>query len=470
MSDESFDVVVIGGGLAGICCAGELVLEGVRTLLISESKEVGLAIRSRMVAGNRAIMQGPTYQVGWGGGWWPTLVRRLNVPVRVPNGFGPADYNLAIEGNPEVLRVPQSVCSAAGLTEALGEVFPFPAGAMGEVERILDSALAIPYPQLLRMHDVPLVQWLEDQKADEFVAHFMLMIAAAFNASTSTPEFSRENSSVFGAIGVLRSCFCGEAVFGYVYPDHREGMAMPLARAIEHRGGAVWRGRHVSHVNTVDGRVRSVILDDDTEIKTQNVAMACSNSRIRSLLDPLPPEVERPLSHGEKNAHKTFFVFGVLDKPAVPSDQCVGVLSPEGSMVQWMMPVHSLAPWCVQPGKQLVVSGTAIQVDELKNHGGEDAIYARLHNVTDCYYPGYKDALVATDALTHPSGNLWFGPVFTGPKLPRSVESVDGLWFVGENSTPVGGIWMEAAASAGILGARQIFAALKRASIAGGER
>jgi len=42
-----------------------------------------------------------------------------------------------------------------------------------------------------------------------------------------------------------------------------------------------------------------------------------------------------------------------------------------------------------------------------------------------------------------------------GPKLPRKAESIDGLWFVNEAS-PTAALWMEAAASAGIMGAREM--------------
>jgi glycine/D-amino acid oxidase-like deaminating enzyme len=32
--DIRFDVIVIGDGMAGLCCAGELVLQGARVLLL----------------------------------------------------------------------------------------------------------------------------------------------------------------------------------------------------------------------------------------------------------------------------------------------------------------------------------------------------------------------------------------------------------------------------------------------------
>jgi hypothetical protein len=93
-------------------------------------------------------------------------------------------------------------------------------------------------------------------------------------------------------------------------------------------------------------------------------------------------------------------------------------------------------------------------------HGTDDEIFTRLADLTASFQPGYKNAAV-TDRYTHKAGHLWFEPLCVGPKLPRTIDSVEGLWFVGEGSTPTGGIWMEASASAGILGARQMAAAIR---------
>ena len=76
-----FDAIVIGAGVAGLCCAGTLVAQGLRPLLVCETKEVASTLRSQWVDGNRGIMQHPAWQVAWGGGWWYGLARELNIPV-----------------------------------------------------------------------------------------------------------------------------------------------------------------------------------------------------------------------------------------------------------------------------------------------------------------------------------------------------------------------------------------------------
>ena len=51
------EVVVVGAGIAGLACAGTLVLEGHDTLLIAETPEVGWNLRPVEVEGNRGYVQ-----------------------------------------------------------------------------------------------------------------------------------------------------------------------------------------------------------------------------------------------------------------------------------------------------------------------------------------------------------------------------------------------------------------------------
>ena len=455
MGDNRFDAIVIGAGIGGLCCAGELVLQGLKPLLIAEGKEVGVALKPKMVDGNRGIMQGPTNQIAWGGGWWTSVVRRLNVPVRVPRGFGALPYDLAIAGSPEIIPVAQHLTSAADMTAMLCDAFPMVAGAAGEIDRILDLALNIPYQHLATMDELPLVEWLAEQRADELVSFLMVMLASA--ALASTADFCRDNVSVYGAIGGLRTLF-GEAVFGYVYPDHREGMAIPLGQAIERRGGTIWRGRRVEQVTVDSGRVGSVVLRDGTEISAPVVALACSNARVSQLLDPLPPEVAAPLEASARNAHQDFHAFAVLDEPVVPAERngWLGVVNtyPTQPLV-WSAPLHAVAPWLAAPGKQFLMAALCIPATDEARLGGDTAV-SLLRDTLERYYPGALAAASTVDIASHPPGHLWYDNMTTAPKLSRTIDSVDGLWFVGEGSKPTCGFYMEAAASAGVLGARAI--------------
>ena len=57
MTEQQFDAIVIGAGVAGLACAATLVLEGKRPLLVCETNEVASTLRSEWVDGNRGLMQ-----------------------------------------------------------------------------------------------------------------------------------------------------------------------------------------------------------------------------------------------------------------------------------------------------------------------------------------------------------------------------------------------------------------------------
>lgn len=462
MTADEFDVIVVGAGVAGLCCAGELILSGSNTLLISETQEVGFAIKPHVIEGNTAVLQAPTHMVGWGGGWWPALARRLNAEIRAPNGFNSLGYNLAVEGTGQVHRLTQGALTASSLNAALaelaGEIDPGLGSAFtADCERVLYNALAIPYQELAKMDRVRMSDWLVDQKADELVSQAILMIGAGMYGSTI--DFIRREASVYGLLGMLRTLFCAEATFGWVYPDNRAGLAIPFARAIEGHGGSIWRGRRVANLIVDGDRVRGVTLDDGTEVRAPAVALACGNGRTAELLPDPPDEVKAALVYSERVIpHHDFHLLSVLDEPVLPADfkSWVGVLSTEGSLLAWMTPIHATAPWAVRSGTQFVESAITCPAADGDLEGAEE-IFARLDGLTESFFPGFQAARTVAERYNpkRPS-NLWFGPICAGPKLPRTVASIPGLWFVGEGSTPTCGVYMEGAASAGILGARQM--------------
>src|SRR4051812_34361481 len=124
MSNDDHDVIVIGAGAAGICCAAELVLQGLRPLLIAESREVGYQFRPMVMEHGRIPLQFLTRNLYGEGGWWYSLAKRLDIPVRMrPCEAAFASTRL---GSGEVKKSPP-ILSANGLAEKLAAGAPDPA-------------------------------------------------------------------------------------------------------------------------------------------------------------------------------------------------------------------------------------------------------------------------------------------------------------------------------------------------------
>lgn len=453
MANDRYDVIVVGAGLAGLACAGELVLQGKRPLLVCETKEVATTIRSTMVAGNRAIPQVPTWNIGWGGGWWMPLVKAFKIPLRYHPE--PRLELTVFEGNgPGAIHSIPRCPTASGLTETLIELSPWPIDAVkDEFEKVMEAGFAIPYEELWKMERVSLGEWLDGQNVSEMASLLVQVMLAAF--TMVDVELLSEKISVFGAFGYLRCYVGGEAVLPVIYPDNREGLAIPLARAIEDRGGHIWRGRRVREVIIEDGVARGVLFEDGSDVTAPVVAMAVGNARLPALFDPLPPELEAPLAASTDMVD--FYTYTSLSQPvASNSPSFLGILDEGGIPIAFTWPMHAVAPWTTQPGQQLVVATAAYSPKILTELGGSEAAYARMNDIHEVYFPGFNDAIIEQTTQSH--NHLWYDQLSSGPKVPRTIQSVRNLWFVGEGSTPIRGCGFEAAASAGVLGARGIAA------------
>jgi glycine/D-amino acid oxidase-like deaminating enzyme len=450
-NETEFDVIVVGAGLAGLGCAAELVLRGKRPLLLCETKEVAQTLHSVDVDGNLGLMHHLAIQSSWGGGWWFHLARQLRLDVAVHH-YG-NHLEATVRGSGVINQLPISCPTAKSLVNVFQQFSPIPIDDIaGQLEDVLHAGLTIHYEDLLTMNRVPFRSWLADQGADDVVAYLLLTFCG--QAALLTAEEAAEHLSTFGALGMLRTMMCGEGLLAVVAPDAREGIAIPIANAIEARGGAVWRSAKVDRVLIDGDQVKGVRLRDGREVFAPDVALAVGNTRIPNILDEVPAELKPALAYKAGTDRKEFSVYLVIDQPLIPPRQGSyrAVLTPEYKFLQWEWPLHEIAPWTTKPGLQQLVVERLLTAEGVAEIGSEDAVYDDMIEVCDELYPGFRDAIVAMTKDHH--AHHWIGPLHAGPKLPRNVESVRGLWCVNDTSTPVGAIYSEAATSAGILGAR----------------
>jgi phytoene dehydrogenase-like protein len=459
VTENEFDVVVVGAGFAGLCCAGTLVEKGVRVALVSETREVGWNLRPQMVAGNRGFIQHPFWQSAWDGGWWYPLARALNVPFQfefVP----PVDILIRGSKGPREM----SLCSSAsGLFDMFAQLAPIPIEPMrNEFEGLFQEGLRWDWRDLMAKSDVPLREWLAERDVSPAVQALLYLFAG--NIMETTPEMGAEHLSVFGLFGLLRGIVCAEAPSLTIKPDVWSGLLVPMGKAIERAGGSVLRGTKVDKVLIEGGRAVGLTLRDGRELKAKAVAIATGTSRVPALLPQMPDEVRVAVDYAAQLEGEDVCIYVVLGRPVVTMDHWGFVLDESGSYLEWFSPIHKLAPWATQPGKQFIVAQTVWTPEDFAKLGGQAAIVERMMDLNEEIFPGFKEATEAIEVQHH--RHLWMVPFVHGPKLPRCTKEVPGLWFVGDGSSPVVGMGVEAAAGAGVLGARDILAALRSETIA----
>jgi glycine/D-amino acid oxidase-like deaminating enzyme len=455
MPEHAPDVIVIGAGAAGICCAAELVLQGLHPLLIAESKEVGYQFRPMVMKHGRIPLQYLTRNLYGEGGWWYALAKRLEIPVRLHPAA--ATFASTRLGSGELKESPP-ILSASGLADRLAAGAPDPSSVNRDaLHRVLYTALSMPPEELSGLAEVSLAEWVDKVGGDELVTRLCLGLATS--ASYLTRDQAERYISVFGAFSRLRGFFFGEAVMCAIEPDPRAGLFVPLGQAIEQRGGMVWRGRRASRVLVESGRAVGVVMEDGTEARAPMVAVAAGSARVAGLFpDAVPFEVqaveefERAL--GE---HREYISVSIVDRRMFP-DGLLGITTSndQGTRIQADFTVTVAAPWCTPAGWEAIATELIRPTAQVNADGGPDALFERMREVTESALPGFTEATVERATESHPS---FVSPFLCGPKLPRSSPSLAGLWFVGEGSAPVDGVYAEGAASAGVLGARAMAAA-----------
>jgi len=310
---------------------------------------------------------------------------------------------------------------------------------------------------------VEFVEWLDKEGADELTSR--LCLGFATKSSWLEPEQAERYLSVFGAFARLRNYFYRAHEMCTVAPDPRAGLFVPLAAEIERRGGHVWRNRRVVQVLTHHDTAVGVVLEDGTEARAPVVALAAGTARLASLFpDGTPPEIEAVVNFEQSlGDYREYISFAIVDRTfSRPPQQFVFTSNAEGERLQVDWSVTSLVPWATRAGWEMIATEVVRPSSAVEAAGGSEVLYSGMRKVTDGLYPGFEDAMVEYATDQHPQ---FVTPLLTGPKLPRRSPSLRGLWYVGEGSVPVDGLYTEGAASAGILGARSIVGQLANDTI-----
>jgi glycine/D-amino acid oxidase-like deaminating enzyme len=452
------DVIVVGAGAAGVCCAAELVLSGLRPLLISEAADVGFQFRPMPMKQARPLRQALGRSLYGDGGWWYSLVKRLDVPIKLHRQH--LRIGSAKVGAAEIKGVPSQM-SAGELAGLLAARAPASLGT-AEVEtmrRVLHMTLTMPRQDLAALQGITVAEWVQKVGGNQEVTD----ICVAFAASSSylSPEQVERYLSVFGFFSRLRDFYFGEAELCAVEPDLQTGLFVPLAAAIEQHGGIVRRGHRVAGLHREGDRIVGVVMDDGAEFRAPVIALAAGTSRLPGLFDgPAPHEVRAVRDfEAEVGSYKEFMTMYVVDRKLFPKDwDAVTVSSEAGTRLQFDFSATALAPWGNRPDWEVIGSERLCSAAQVEQEGGSDGLFDRMRETTEALIPGLAEATVERVARSHPS---FLTPGLVGPKLPRQSPSLGGLWYVGEGSVPVDSVYGEGAASAGVLGARAITASLR---------
>jgi len=404
MPNDSTDVVVVGGGLAGLTCAGLLAREGARVALLERAPALGGRAQSAS-RGGFVFNLGPHAFYSHGPG--ADALRALGVKL---SGRDPTRRRNHLLHRGQLHRLPTglgsllttSVLSARGRFEAMR--------ALVAAQRADARALA----------SVPAGDWVRRQSRDPVVVE---LLDAVLRLSTYT--HAPELLSAGAALGNFQA-----AGRGVLYLDGGwQALVDAVLGAAESFGARIRTGAAARRLQST-GRGWRVELDGAEPLEARAVVLALPPQAAASLL---PSEELRRRAAEDVPVHvaamdlglsrlpvpEVRFVLGI-DRPmylSVQSDVASGVAPDGGVMMQLARYLH--------PGERADAAALERELEEL----------------LDVAQPGWRDVVVERRFMPHLMVTPALVPAAGGGYAARApVESEDrpGLFLAGDWVGPAG--------------------------------
>ncbi len=238
MRDESFDVIIVGGGMGGLNLAALLTSEGKRVLVLEKSG------RERL--GGRAA-SGKVHDSA------------------VDNGI----KGLILAGSQdEIFRrigkvMPENVCrwTNHGQVHMNGEwrtIEDIVAGSFDEFSRVyMNAAKQMSYEEIEQLDDVSVEQFAQERTGDQGVIDFLRYLGWLFGGTMTEPH-DYSAGMLFYSVKKQLDTLKRFPHQSYWVKGGSGAIAGPLVEAIEEGGGEIRTGAAVSHIVIEDGRVKGV--------------------------------------------------------------------------------------------------------------------------------------------------------------------------------------------------------------------
>jgi phytoene dehydrogenase-like protein len=319
-----------------------------------------------------------------------------------------------------------------------------------EYHEILTQLSSIDWPEYSQYCSIGFGDWLDQRDTSALVS--LTLNAYVANLLFLPHDMCSEYLSVAAAAAALRGKIMGGGVRMTALPNGRDGLFRKLADYIESRGGLVERTAYLSEVSIEDGHARGIRLTDGEALTGAAVAVAVPGARVGRYIDPLPDVVRTAAEYQSQLTLIDSFVATRLGEPVV-TVRAMGYYSDfEGACIQAFHPIHLSSPMTVPAGDQLLVTQHYRSASDERD---AEQLLIDQNEATERIFPGFEKVSIESDAWQENRYSL--AAQAYGPKVPRTVEDITGLWFVGEGSEPAAGLLGgEAGAATGLSGADDI--------------
>lgn len=422
-----YDVVIIGGGVAGLCAGAILSKEGKRVLVLEQRREVGGRIAEFMIDG---------FTIQWGG----------HIIEDTGSGLGKLFEFVGL--NLENTGIRNDSCPVY-YDHAWHDIRDYYKDDRAEYKRIISEIVASEYSDFDRLDDVPLRTWLKQRTASQGIIEF-------FESLAKIESMGGDNWYDISASDFLytRKLHYGEKqVAGYsVWPKGGYvKLCTDLARVIVGNGGEVRKGAKVTGVLLRQGAVQGVAVQQ----RMGTVAHASSLTEevhADTVVCTLPiwdalsvlPEADIPkwyvnqIKEGARLENRTFWIgfYAALEEAVFahsPLELAGWMKGPYTGLDGWSFLPSALDPSVAPKGKHLLCCGVLADPRHSRDKEWLNQKFAQLDQEMELFFPELPKHIIWKKQHKVLTYNIWQRPGLVGVYRPANkVPAVDGLWVAGD--------------------------------------
>lgn len=465
---KKYDVVIVGAGLSGLATAGYLAKAGKSVKIVEKLPVIGgSTVPNKIMDCTVSMIYPITAKHSYGNAnGWAKVAQDFGADVRMMNSGAPRVFLKGGEEGRNDFKIPQCL-SPEGAAKWMKDLLQ-----AAKPELVTETTQEELVPIMREIYETPLEKmtvdwgemsikdWIEPRTEDEGIRYVfnVMMTASIF---TGDYDYTYNYGSVGKGLVLLRMWLGGDGLMSVPYPNPQEGIAIPIAEAVQNMGVEIELGVDVKQVLIEDGKVtglqvargeqEEVLTADDYVIATRWGAWPALFNPMPDFMAKIVGEIMKP-EHMIGSAFKTYF----LDDK-IPLDGAFFMEfdnKGDGSHVLGGTAQSTEQPWNAAEGKQFIWA-YRIMTAEKYNQLGQEEIEKQMHEDMDRMFPGFSEHLIFETPF---GGRLAPSHYFYNcqPKLRHHYDAVGNLYFAGDCTAPMYSMLTDGAASTGEITADMI--------------
>lgn len=368
MESSQYDIVVVGGGLAGLSAAAFLAKRGKRVALLEKATLGGRAITIKVKGFSFNFGAHAIY--GRDSSYLKKFEKELGIHIDWRD-FNP--YKAKYDIGHTITDMPANVIGLfrTKMLEGLGERVMF---TFQIFKTLLHMETGHPH--------ISIGRWLEEKQVNDDIRELMLSLASS-NFFTKEPE--KIPSDVF--FSYYRRLFVTQKAVSYIGGGW-QSLISELVRVLESNGGQIFTKSKVESVETEDDRIVAVVSGENRFVADEFIFAIPPKELVKAFEGT---DLQPALQQYAKYEPTCVLVYdvGLQKRIDVPYTY---INDPQNKM--FITDISYYDPTCVPEGGQLLQATAYLKRSDIGNKEVVEATKKKIEELYDKHFAGWREQLV----------------------------------------------------------------------------